>query len=210
MSTFLELTKDLARESGTLSPDQMTAVTGQSGRPLKMVEWVNEAWLRIQRKRRDWFWMRAETTKTLTAGTARYAGGSAPWSITRFGEFIDDTDDLQPFSLYVTATGESDEHVLGQISYEAWYEKYARGPGLLTANRHRPIEYAISPAGEVCFGPVPDASTYTVRLIYQKSPQTLSADGDIPELPTHYHDLIVWEAKRLLLLHDKAFTSAQQ
>jgi hypothetical protein len=44
-----------------------------------------------------------------------------------------------------------------------------------------------------------------VRGEYQRSPQLLVANDDVPEMPTKFHDLIVWEAARLLNLADGAY-----
>jgi len=55
----------------------------------------------------------------------------------------------------------------------------------------------------MCFGSRPD-DDYTVRGEYWKLPQTLAANGDIPECPAQYHDIIVWRALQIMAEHDEA------
>jgi len=202
MATYLSLVKDLARESGSLSPSAITTVLGLTGRPEKMAAWVSRAYIDIQRERPgQWLWMKAEATGTLTSGAPRYTGLS--FSLTRWGSWTTDSRNLLPVSIYEPAKGVSDEGELRQIDYDYWYARYARKQH----DAGRPVDYAISPAGEMCFGPTP-AQNYTVRFMYFKSPQVLAANGDVPEMPEAFHDLIVWEARRKLLISDSAFNEA--
>jgi len=102
-------------------------------------------------------------------------------------------------SIYLTALGVSDERPLVEIDWPTWRKRYGFG---LQVNR-RPIEYAISPQGEFCLGPVPDAP-YTVRGEHQMSAQTLAANADLPELPdATLHTVIVWKALLLLAQFDE-------
>lgn len=207
MSTYLQLVQDLALESGTFPASSITTLVGATGRPAKLAGWVKKAWVNIQNQHQDWLWMRTEpAVATLTINTARYLGpGSSPhFGLTRWGSWVEDTADLMPVSLYDNSIGVSDEGVLEQIEYEVWYDKWGRN----THEANRPIEWAISPAGELCLGPKPDAA-YKLRFMYQKSPQVLSADADTPEMPTRFHDLITWEAMRLLQTHDGNFNAKQ-
>ena len=45
------------------------------------------------------------------------------------------------------------------------------------------------------FGPSPDTN-YIVRGFFQQSAQVLAANSDTPEMPTRFHQLIVYEAMR--------------
>jgi hypothetical protein len=196
---YLQLCQDTVRESGTISGDATPAtVTGQSGRLLKVVNWVAKAWQEIQNLHDDWLWMRAEFTGAVVAGSAKYT--SASWAITRWSRWISTTpDDPAVMSIYLTSAGVADERQLREIEWPIWRQRYGFG---LQVNR-RPSEYAISPQGEFCLGPIPDAA-YTVRGEYQMSAQTLAANADIPELPdTTLHTVIVWKALLLLAQFDE-------
>jgi hypothetical protein len=66
----------------------------------------------------------------------------------------------------------------------------------------RPVHYSISKAGEFCLGPVPD-DAYVVRGEYRKAPQILAANGDIPEMPARFHEVIAHYGLMLLAEHDE-------
>ena len=97
-------------------------------------------------------------------------------------------------SIYVTATGVSDEGALAWMEWPDFRLMYLRG----TQTNSRPVHVTVAPDGSIRFGPVPDA-THTVNGEYMKSAQTISADADTPEMPTDHHMLIAWRAVITLL-----------
>jgi|TARA_Y100000310_G_scaffold151285_1_gene150852 hypothetical protein len=193
MSTFLEICQKVARESGTISGVQPAAVTSQVGRLLEVVNWVIDAWHDIQSDRPNWLWMRKEFSDVTIASTAKYA--ATAWSLTSFSRWV-----VEPkvVTIYLTATGVSDEGELANITWATWRERYGRG----TQTEDRPVEYAISPDGQFCLGPIPDA-VYTISGEYYEGRQTLAADGDIPNMPERFHDAIVWKALMKLARRDE-------
>lgn len=196
MATYLQLCQKLARESGTVQGTQPTSVTSQSGRLLKIVNWVADSWTDIQNLHSSWRWLRGELPSgcVTASGTARYT--SSAWSITRFGEWITWPHSL---SIYKSATGVSDEGEISEITFDEWWELYNRG----SQTNNRPVHAAISPANEFCFGPIPDA-VYVLKGFYRKTPQTLSANADEPECSSQFHDIIVWKALLTMIGHDEA------
>lgn len=192
---YLQLCQDVSRESGTVSGDTTpTTTTGQSGRLLKIVNWTAKAWLAIQNLHDDWLWMRSEFTGAIVVGTMRYT--DATLGITRWGRWI--TDD-HSVTLYTTSLGVADEGELLFIDWTTWRQRYGRG----AQTPNRPIEYSVSPLGELCVGPTPDVP-YVIRGEFQKSAQALAANADIPELPdTNLHSVIVWRALLLLAQFDE-------
>lgn len=206
MATFLELVKDLARQDGSISPVAITSVESQTGRPEKMVNWVQKAYNNIQNSRRDWGWLTEEFTANLIPGTSIYTPAS--FNLTRFANWVvDGWDGYMPMSLRDTTIGLADEGEIDEVSYQYWRERYGRGDqGAMYWDR--PVEWAVSPKNELVFGPYPDAA-YAIRGQYQKGPQKLLVNTDIPEMPERFHDLIVWEAWRLLLVHDGAYQESQ-
>ena len=203
MATFLELAQSVARESGSFDPTILTSVTGLTGRPAKIVNWVNRAYINIQNSRRDWGWLFAPFSDELIPGSAVYTPQS--FNLTRFASWSTDRDWWQPVTLYDPAVGVSDENAIPRISHELWKTKWDRGD---QTNHQRPVEYAISPRNEIEFGPIPDKA-YVIRGQYQKGPQVLAAAADVPEMPERFHDMIVWEAIRLMMLSDGDFQEAQ-
>ena len=177
----------------TISGTLPVAVTGQTGAEAKVVYWVQEAWRRLQRSRSSWLWMQGEFTGSIGASTQRYTGAGS-FSLTRWAKWVTVPDTL---TVYLTATGVSDEGAIGFIPFNNYRAMHERG----TRTAGRPNSYSISPAGELCF-PYCDAA-YTVSGLYRKSVQNLAANGDIPEMPVDFHDLIAWNALELLAEHDE-------
>lgn len=70
---FLELVQALHRESGSGGP-QPTAVTGQTGESLRLVQWIRRADRAIRALHTDWDFLWAQTSfNTLANGTQIYA-----------------------------------------------------------------------------------------------------------------------------------------
>jgi hypothetical protein len=206
MATFLELVKDLARQDGSISVTSITSVEAQTGRIEKMVNWVQKAYNNIQNSRRDWGWLIDEFEVSLIPGTAIYTPLS--FNLTRFSNWVrDDWDGYKPMSLRDPLIGLADEGELDEIDYRVWRERYGRGDQS-SVYWNRPTEWAVTPKNELAFGSVPDTA-FTIRGQYQKGPQLLVANSDIPEMPARFHDLIVWEAHRMLLIHDGAYQESQ-
>jgi hypothetical protein len=147
--TFLELVRDLARETGTLAGGvNLSSVATVSGRADKLVNWINKAWRNIQLEQRDWIWMRTEFEGTLLPGTARYTAAS--FNITRLGEWRGDGP-RESLWLHDPLLGFNDANELEQIDYDDWRYRYDRR----LVDQSRPVHWAISPQDELVFGPTP-------------------------------------------------------
>lgn len=208
--TFLQLCQRAVRESGTVSGDAApSTVVSQSGRLLKVVDWVKTAHDDLQSLHDDWLWLRGEFSGTLSEGSPRYTSSS--FSLDRFTKWWTSLNSEARLYLYETSEGEGDEAPLTCIAWQEWLHRYGRGSGTLAAYRNRPTEYAVSPALELCFGPIPDDTGFTVRGEYQKSPLAFSANADVPEMPggDAMHMLIVWMALIRLNQFDEALLSKE-
>lgn len=200
MSSYLELVQKAARESGVF-PTVPTAVAGQSGKNLRIVNHVADAWTWVQRRHRSWRWMRAEFSGSISSGDNNYSASDFGIS-SRFGRWITDdlVDGYLPMSIYLASDSTAaDEGALRQVSWEVWRTRWGRG----THDNAKPTEYAIGPDNAFRPGATPD-DTYTVNGEYQKSAQTLSADADEPECPADFHDVITWKALLLYAEYDEA------
>ena len=198
MSTFLEICQAVARESGVHAAT-ISSAEGQSGETLNIVNWVIEAWNQIQNIRPNWKWNRQEFSGSLTASTSQYTAAS--FAITDFSHWVEDdpADNYYPMSIYLTATGTSDEGEIAQIKWTKWRDKYGRG----SQTNNRPTEWAISPQLELCYGPIPD-DAFTVNGEYYPGNQVLALNGDIPRCPVRFHPVIQWKALTLLGGFDEA------
>lgn len=198
--TFLELCQEVADESGTVAGvSAFNTIVGASGRTAKLVRWVRNAYRDIQNERPDWLWMRREFTKSLTIGKSSY--DSAVDFNLSVAAYIPDTASRRTMSLYDPAKTQTDEGRIEQINWGAFRESY--GQGIPTQNR--PREWAVSPPGMFMVGPPPDLA-YVLRGEYRMKPEIMTADGDIPSMPSQYHGVIVGEALRLMARSDEAFT----
>jgi len=201
---FLDLCRKAARDSGTLAGGGLsvfTTVEAASGRGGKIVGWVSDAWVNIQNEHDDWMWMQREFGHALTIGEMRYSAASL--GVDRLGKWITSGDCEWPFTIY-EPTSQADENPLRFIPYETWRARYARG----AHDAGRPIEFSVSPQMEIVVGPKPDRA-YVVSGEYVASPQVLAADTDIPEMPAQYHNVIVWEAIKLMSISDEAAFALQ-
>lgn len=208
MATFLQLAQRLASESGTVSGDTLpSTVVGQTGRLGKIVRWTNEAWRSIQNAHNAWRWMRGEFYGSTVASQVRYAGTAfndvdTSAAITRFGEWVYTGDGYENrFSLYDPAIGVSDEGPLRYIDWDTFYTTRLRG--VQTADK--PSVFTIDPNSKLCLSPPPD-KVYTVRGLYRKDTQEMTADGDVPEMPARFHDLIVDVGLMLLGTYDESMS----
>jgi hypothetical protein len=201
MSTFLELCQRVASESGTVNGALPAAVTGQTGRLAKIVGWTNDGWRSIQLAHGSWRWMRGDFTSTaIASGTRAYS--ATDLSITRFGEFLLNEEHEDRYSVYLTATGVSDERPLRYMSYDRFFTTCMRG----AQTNAYPAWFTITPDNKIALHPIPDAS-YTLRGPYQKAPQELAANTDEPEMPARFHHLIADVAlQEYLGAHDEAST----
>jgi hypothetical protein len=167
-----------------------------------MTGWVAEAWNDIQIARRDWFWMNTAFTGPTVASTASYAYTDMT-GITRFSQWLFDPTGDSGFTIYLTATGVTDERMLPFVPWETFRRVYRRAANSTTTGY--PSVFSVSPDRKIYLWPIPDA-VYTLQGVYKKSPQVLSADADTPEMPTEFHDLIWMRAWKTAEIYDESYT----
>ncbi|RMD93747.1 MAG: hypothetical protein D6811_04310 [Alphaproteobacteria bacterium] len=202
MATYLQLCQDVARESGTVPTiGAPTTVSGQTGRLARIVTWVKDAWVDIQKQRPDWQWMLDEWSGTLTANTQRYSAAS--FSIdSRFSRWVlTDRQGNSALSCYKTSDGQTGEYELTIVPWMAFRRNYLRGSA--ASRTGRPQAVAVDDQQQLVFYPIPDAG-YTVNGFYHKSPQVLASDSDVPECPAEFHAAIKWRALLYLGAYDEA------
>lgn len=195
MATFLQLCQAVARESGTVSDlSSPGTVGGQTGRLLRIVNWTRDAYLRIQTRRTDWRWLRADFAGETLAGVRYYASADqrfSHWTV---------NDPHRAFSIYRTADGPAGE---GWLHVLAW-DEFRRRCLIGEQQTGQPVLAAIDPQDRLALHPVPDG-VFTLRGEFHRGPQTLAADADVPEMPEGHHQAIVWQALVLLGTFDEAF-----
>lgn len=192
--TYLQLCQELRREARRTGTGP-TAVTGQVGELQDMVSWAANAWTELQNDRQDWRWMRSSFTVNTTSGDDSYAYTDCTDTLTsaaiaRFGRWLPtDTDGTPVFKSYLTSSGVGSEAFLGYLPWGAFRSLYKTG----TQNNGPPAYFTIDPQNNLVLGPKPDG-IYTITGDYQRGAQVLTANGDTPDMPSRFHQLIVYLA----------------
>ncbi|MEJ6520329.1 hypothetical protein PQI64_11290 [Shewanella bicestrii] len=169
--TYLELCVRVREESGVSGTGPASTIN-QVGVLAKIVGWVRDADLDIQRFKTDWkfLWRRAQSA--LVVGQQSYPAADLS---------LNDLKDVSRFWVNDTP--------VRVVDWDEWVDRYEpQGTG-----QGMPQVVTIAPDGSFMFYPVPD-SNYSTRTDYYKIPVVLSADSDVSVIPAAYHDCIVQRA----------------
>lgn len=200
MATFLKICQDVGRISGTVSGNQPSTVVSQTGRLLKIVNEVNDAWDEIQTSQEYWKWMRRDFTKTIDNPTYEYTPASL--GLTDFRIW----DRSQKLYMYKTFAGNGAEAPVQFMEWRQFRDIYGFG----TIQTGQPSVYTIRPQDDaLVFNMIPDVE-YTIRGEYMKGNQELTVDGDTPECPVRFHKAVRYLALRNLNTHDEAYSAADR
>lgn len=183
--TFLELLQRLAADTGTTN-QTISTVSGVSGEILRLKNWLNDAYMDLQREHPDWEWLRSSFSFTTTNAQQIYTLTDIGISTT-FGKWKPET-----FRSYITSSGYGTEIFMQYSEYEAWRDLWQFG-----ANRtltSRPTLFTILPNKSIGLGPTPNSVGYTVLGDYYTAPVEMSADSDEPAFPSKFHMILVYRA----------------
>lgn len=188
---FLTLARRLVTEAG-ISGNGPSSVLNQSGEMKRVVGWIQSAYDDIQLHRVDWYWLRGDFSFTTTAGKFRYSPAEAG-ILTRFANW-----DFNSMAVS-TDVSSNDKSLLSFVSYQQYRDHYLQS--VMTSSR--PLVVAASPKLELLIGDKPDRG-YLITGEYFKTPQQLTANDSVPELPAQFHMAIVYRA----LMHYARFEAA--
>lgn len=181
---FLQLCERARHESG-YSGSGPTSVTGQQGQLLKIVRWVQQAWVDIQLKRPNWDFMWEEFSFSTAVGTRDYL--AADKGISDLGLWDEDS-----FLIMDPAIGGTDQNRIISLDYGRWRAEYRAQ--MDARPNDRPQLFTVLPSKRIRFEPVPD-KIYTIDGEYKRSAQNFAANEDVPTgLPDDFHMIIVWQA----------------
>lgn len=185
-----------AWESGTV-PDAPTIATAQNrtDRVGRFAAWVRDAWFDLQRERQDWLWMRREFDAPVIPGFAAQSAGGM--GIVRFGGWRLRADDGRT-SLVLHDHIRGHRTPLPILDWPAFRQVDSHPD----AAHQRPQWASVAPDGSLTLSPIPDEA-YRLTGWYRLSPQTLTADTDIPEMPDEFHEAIQWRALQRMALFDE-------
>lgn len=196
MSTYLELCNELAQEAGVSgAASSISAVTNQSGQALRLVNWIKRSWTEIQNRHNNWRWMRSKWSVNTVASDDTYAYSDCTdtrlsATISRFARWLPfDDSGAANIKRYLTSGGVSGEIWMTNLPWDYFQAVYRRGQ----QNNGPIVHVTIDPQNQLVVGPKPD-DIYTVSGEYMMSAQVLAADSDTPEMPSRFHDLIVYRA----------------
>lgn len=188
---YLELAQMTTQQSGTIQGVLPLTVVGQANRLKQVVDFVKEAYVDIQNAHRMWRWMSSRWTGQTVINQREYVATTFTDErdgglITRFSQwgFRQDGSDIG-LSFYLTSAGVAEEGPLRWLEPDEFYETQMRG----TQMPGKPQFYSVSLNNKLMLSPLPD-DVYTLRGKYRKSPQLLTLDADIPEMPVDFHTII--------------------
>lgn len=185
--TFLELCKRVLQESG-FSGTGPASVIGQRGIEARIVNWVRDAWTELQQDREDWSFMFKRISHTLSPGKSDYS--LTEMMITDLSRW-----EFGTATVFETATGESATRPLfSDIEYDTWLVSLGMGGGGVQSDRVVRVMTIPGTNNSLKFWPPPQEET-TVNLSYYRSPVSLEADSDVPDLwPEPLQKVIIWRA----------------
>lgn len=196
---YLQLAQRLSSEVGA-SGTGPSSVLGQTGMSLRLVNWVNTAWLEIQGLHNTWNWMRQKFVWETVANTGDYLPAALTNTLTNepltdMRYWYKDTFRCQKKSI-----GIQDEQWLVEWEYYVFRNTYrfnVQVPG-------RPVVFAENPQGKaLMLGQIPD-DVYLITGEYQQRAWSLAANADEPDIPEEYHLMIVYKAMEYYGLYEAA------
>lgn len=196
MTTFLALSNELASEAGvTSAASSIASVSTATGQALRLVNWIARSHREICARHFNWRWQRSKWTVNTVVGTDTYAGTDCTDSrlstaVTRFARWLPyDDAGASNVKRFLTSGGVGGEIWMVYLPWSYFQAIYKRG----TQNNGPIVHFTIDPQNKLIVGPKPD-DIYTVSGEYMMTGLELTADGDTPEFPARFHDLVVYRA----------------
>lgn len=185
-STYLELCKTTAIETGDMGSASITSVSGNVGEVDKIVKWVAFADKEIQGLWFDFDFLHVSTFAANTViGTAEVAAPTAigVWDIESF--YLD-------FSLKTNKK-------LRPLEYKTWRSDYRQG----VKTNNKPSYIVIMPDQSLKLEPKPDA-VYSLTGDYWKKPAAMTENASTSPIPEEYERIIVARALMLYAVSQAA------
>lgn len=196
---YLQLAQRLNSEVGA-SGTGPTSVVAQTGMNLRLVNWINTAWLEIQGLHNTWNWMRQPFNWETVAGTGDYLPTAITNTLT--GDLMTDLRYWykDTFRAQRKSIGIQDEQWLVEWEYYVFRNTYRFNLQVVG----RPVVFAENPQGKaIMLGQVPN-DVYLITGEYQQKAWNLTANGDEPDFPEAYHLMIVYKAMLYYGLYESA------
>jgi hypothetical protein len=186
---YLQLAQRLSSEVGA-SGNGPSSVVSQAGANLRLVNWINSAWLEIQGLHNTWNWMRHKFQWETVTGTGDYLPTAITNQLT--GNLMTDLRYWykDTFRAQKKSIGVQDEQWLVEWEYYVFRNTYRFNLQVVG----RPVVFAENPQGKAIMpGQAPD-DVYLITGEYQKKAYALVNNTDEPDIPEAYHLMIVYKA----------------
>jgi hypothetical protein len=159
-----------------------SAVTGQNGQYLRLVDWVADAdeWICGLWQNWRFLWV-DDHTFSLVVGVREYSG--SPYIPTDLRVWIPDSFVLNPTA--------SDYKKLTEIDYGEWRSRLKWG----SFTNQQPSAFTIKPDNSLAFDNPADSTADTFQAEYWKRPTRMAANTDNPNVPTAYEMAIIYRVK---------------
>lgn len=195
---LLELAQETRERCGMQGAEgSPSTVVSQTGEMKRLVNWVIDAWVDVQRQH-AWNFMVGDFSFNTVAGTYVYPEAQCGLEAnTSLSIWLPDT-----FRYYLTSAGASGEQYMSEWDYDEFRDVYEFQLG----QSGPPSEFAIRRKDRaILLGPNPDA-VYTVRGQYRKAAERMAiADASEPTgLPEEFHLLIVHRARMKYAAYEAA------
>lgn len=205
MSTFLEIVNLARSEAGLAGADLVTLQSGLTLESQRFKTWVQREWIALQTRHEAWQFKRLSREFDTVANQASYTAQQAKATDDGLVTGVSILGNWKCDSFRISTAGASyaDETIFLYMPWDNYRNLYQYGP--TRAERSKPVVFSVDPQKNLWCGNVPNGA-YTVSYEFYRTPQTLSADADVPIMPARFHDLLAYRALRAYGI----FTSAPE
>lgn len=181
MATFIDMVRSVRLLSG-MQGTGPSSVVDATGVEEVLVKFVKDAYVDVQSLREEFDFLEAATSFNTVATQDTY---------TKLQIFGTSTPNFKKYNLHSFRITNSN----GKKQYLQYVDSNVLEAQFLNSdNEELPKVYTIDPATKgVILKPIPNG-IYTVEFRYWEQPEILEADADVPKLPLHFHNLIVYKA----------------
>lgn len=181
MAKYLELAQAVRMICG-MQGTGPTSVTDVQGIDAVIVRFVRDAYVDIQNLREDWEWLEGSASFTTSPGKDTYTFldifGSQSASIKKYY-----------YDSFILTDASGVKKYIHYVSRDTLEERY-----LNDTQQGLPTVFTEDPStGSIILKPIPSGA-FGLSLRYQKGPELLSTEAQVPLLPISFHNLIVYKA----------------
>lgn len=179
---FLQLCKRLVQES-PITGNGPASVEGQTGEMLRVVDWINTAYIDIQSLHNTWRFLQEEFSFSTVIGQQTYSPSEV--GLDNLETWNVKNNDVRVYD------NVADERYLVYYSWETFRPVYLYGSN--RTQSEKPTIVSVKPNNDLILWGIPD-KIYTIDGEYQLKPSYLIGNADTPLFPASYHMCIVWSA----------------